>query len=145
MDDSNKLGYGCWIVILIVGLFVYLIGSSQKDEYTGSTTSNPPIVPPYTQPSNTPPAYTAPIQKVEPIVISGRAESPDDAYDNGYEEGYEQGLEDGKNGYKHGANYDNSNDYYNYYETKYEEGYEEGYDEGYSKGESMYEEEELEY
>lgn len=119
--------------------------SKRKKRFTNSTTSDTPIVTPYTQPSNNPPTYTAPIQQSEPIVTSGRAESPDDAYDNGYDDGYEQGLEDGKNGYNHGANYDDSNDYYNYYETKYEEGYEEGYDEGYSKGKSMYEEEEQEY
>ena len=106
MDDYSKLGCGCWIVILIVGFFVYFIGSSQKEESTNSTTSDTPIVTPYTQPSNNPPTYTAPIQQSEPIVTSGRAESPDDAYDNGYDDGYEQGLEDGKNGYNHGANYD---------------------------------------
>lgn len=32
MDDYSKLGCGCWIVILIVGFFVYFIGSSQKEE-----------------------------------------------------------------------------------------------------------------
>lgn len=54
MDDYSKLGCGCWIVILIVGFFVYFIGSSQKEESTNSTTSDTPIVTPYTQPSNNP-------------------------------------------------------------------------------------------
>lgn len=48
MDDYSKLGCGCWIVILIVGFFVYFIGSSQKEESTNSTTSDTPIVTPYT-------------------------------------------------------------------------------------------------
>lgn len=147
MEESEKLGCGC-LVVVIVGVLFSLIGNSisqnpSETDTIVTTESYPPIpkqptLPPNKTINSSSSDFTPTYNNVS---TSREEETPDDAYNDGYEAGYEQGLEDGLNGHGHSYGYDDASDYSKIYETKYREGYENGYDDGFDEGNSRYERE----